>query len=181
MEAVSVSGFLQKMNTQLSWAERLALRVEQKLPLSYISWLVIYGIALLALLPPLISLGVGTGWSVFEYATVGFYAAKPFSAEITLLINLFCTLLGWFFCSWSILLCRCLRSHWRGAAYAAPCPLWISGCILLAQLALLGVALYLLTFADGLFWSLLPLIFIALLASLRRRISQPETTSPPRW
>lgn len=167
------------MNTRLSWAERLALKIEQKLPLSRTGWLVVYGIALLAILPIMINLGLGTGWSAFAYATEGFYASKPFSAETTLLINLLCTLLGWFFCCWVILLCRSLRSHWRGTAYAAPCPLWISGCVLLAQLTLLGVALSLLT-AGGLFWSLLPLIFIALLASLRHRISQPETTSPPR-
>ena len=168
------------MNHRLSWAERLALKIERKLPLGHIGWLVVYGIALLVLLPVMANLGLGTALVAIAYATEGFYATKPFSAEITLLINLFCTLLGWFFCSWSILLCRCLRSHWRGEAYAAPCPLWISGCILLAQLALLGVALSLLTAADGFFWSLLPLIFIALLASLRRRISQSETTSPPR-
>ena len=160
------------MKTHMTWVEGVALLVEKKLPLGFIGWLVVYGIALLAILPIMINLGLGTGWSAFDYASAGFYAAKPFSAETTLLINLFCTLLGWFFCCWSILLCRCLRSHWRCAAYAAPCPLGISGCILLAQLALLGVALCLLTTASGLFWSLLPLILIALLAGLRSRISQ---------
>lgn len=159
------------MNTRLSWAERLALKIEQKIPLSRTGWLVVYGIALLAILPIMINLGLGTGWSAFAYATEGFYASKPFSAETTLLINLLCTLLGWFFCCWVILLCRSLRSHWHCAAYVAPCPLGISGCVLLAQLTLLGVALCLLT-AGGLYWSLLPLILIALLASLRHRISQ---------
>ena len=159
------------MKTHMTWVEGVALLVEKKLPLGRIGWLVVYGIALLAILPIMINLGLGTGWAAFAYASEGFYAAKPFSAETTLLINLFCTLLGWFFCCWSILLCRCLRSHWCCAAYAAPCPLGISGCVLLAQLALLGVALCLLT-AGGLYWSLLPLILIALLACLRRRISQ---------
>ena len=99
------------MNTQLSWAERLALKVEQKFPLGSLGWLVVYGIALLALLPAVGNLGLGTGIVLYGYATEGFYASKPFSAETTLLINLLCTLLGWFFCSWVILLCRCLRSH----------------------------------------------------------------------
>ena len=159
------------MKTHMTWVEDVALLVEKKLPLGHIGWLVVYGIALLAILPIMINLGLGTGWAAFGYAIGGLYAANPFSAETTLLINLLCTLLGWFFCCWSILLCRCLRSHWCYAAYAAPCPLGISGCILLAQLALLGVALCLLT-AGGLYWSLLPLILIALLACLRRRISQ---------
>lgn len=171
MVAFFVSGINHPMNTRLSRSECLALKIEQKLPLSRTGWLVVYGIALLALLPIMINLGLGTGWSAFAYATEGFYAAKPFSAETTLLINLLCTLLGWFFCCWVILLCRSLHSHWCCAAYAAPCPLGISGCILLAQLALLGVALCLLT-TGGLYWSLLPLILIALLACLRHRISQ---------
>lgn len=159
------------MKTHMTWVEGVALLVEKKLPLGHIGWLVVYGIALLAILPIMINLGLGTGWSAFAYATEGFYAAKPFSAETTLLINLLCTLLGWFFCCWVILLCRSLHSHWHGTAYEAPCPLWISGCVLLAQLALLGIALCLLT-AGGLYWSLLPLILIALLACLRSRISQ---------
>ena len=159
------------MKTHMTWVEGVALLVEKKLPLGHIGWLVVYGIALLALLPIMINLGLGTGWLVFGYAIGGFYASKPFSAETTLLINLLCTLLGWFFCCWSILLFRCLRRYWNFAEYEAPCPLGISGCILLAQLALLGVALCLLT-AGGLFWSLLPLILIALLAGLRHRISQ---------
>jgi hypothetical protein len=159
------------MKTHMTWVEGVALLVEKKLPLGHIGWLVVYGIALLAILPIMINLGLGTGWSAFAYATEGFYAAKPFSAETTLLINLFCTLLGWFFCCWSILLFRCLRRYWNFAEYEAPCPLWISGCVLLGQLTLLGVALCLLT-AGGLYWSLLPLILIALLAYLRRRISQ---------
>lgn len=159
------------MKTHMTWVEGVALLVEKKLPLGHIGWLVVYGIALLAILPIMTNLGLGTGWVAFAYATEGFYAAKPFSAETTLLINLFCTLLGWFFCCWSILLFRCLRRYWNFAEYEAPCPLWISGCVLLAQLALLGVALCLLT-AGGLYWSLLPLILIALLACLRHRISQ---------
>ena len=171
MVAFFVSGINHPMNTRLSRSECLALKIEQKLPLSRIGWLVVYGIALLAILPIMTNLGLGTGWSAFAYATEGFYAAKPFSAETTLLINLLCTLLGWFFCCWVILLCRSLHSRWCCAAYAAPCPLGISGCILLAQLALLGVALCLLT-TGGLYWSLLPLILIALLACLRSRISQ---------
>ncbi|MBQ5665190.1 MAG: hypothetical protein IIV41_04905 [Akkermansia sp.] len=159
------------MKTHITWVEGVALLVEKKLPLGHIGWLVVYGIALLAILPIMINLGLGTGWTAFAYASEGFYASKPFSAETTLLINLFCTLLGWFFCCWSILLFRCLRRYWNFAEYEAPCPLWISGCVLLAQLALLGVALCLLT-AGGLYWSLLPLILIALLACLRHRISQ---------
>lgn len=159
------------MKTHMTWVEGVALLVEKKSPLGHIGWLVVYGIALLAILPIMINLGLGTGWAAFAYATEGFYASKPFSAETTLLINLFCTLLGWFFCCWVILLCRSLHSHWCCAAYEAPCPLGISGCILLAQLALLGVALCLLT-TGGLYWSLLPLILIALLACLRHRISQ---------
>ena len=159
------------MNHRLSWAERLALKIERKLPLGSIGWLVVYGIALLALLPAMANLGLGTALAAIAYATEGFYAVKPFSAETTLLINLLCTLLGWFFCSWAILLCRCIRSHWSCAEYKVPCPLWISGCVLFAQLTLLGVALCLLT-AGGLYWSLLPLILIALLAYHRRRISQ---------
>lgn len=159
------------MKTHMTWVEGVALLVEKKLPLGFIGWLVVYGIALLAILPIMINLGLGTGWAAFAYASEGFYASKPFSAETTLLINLLCTLLGWFFCSWSILLCRCLRRYWNFAEYEAPCPLGISGCVLLAQLALLGVALCLLT-AGGLYWSLLPLILIALLACLRHRISQ---------
>ena len=159
------------MKTHMTWVEGVALLVEKKLPLGRTGWLVVYGIVLLAILPIMINLGLGTGWAAFAYATEGFYASKPFSAETTLLINLLCTLLGWFFCCWVILLCRSLHSHWCCAAYAAPCPLGISGCIRLAQLALLGVALRLLT-TGGLYWSLLPLILIALLACLRHRISQ---------
>lgn len=158
------------MNNRLSWAEHLALKIERKLPLGRTGWMVVYCIALLALLPAIVNLGLGTGIVLCGYATDGFYASKPFSAETTLLINLLCTLLGWFFCSWGILLCRCIRSHWSCAEYKAPCPLWFSGCVLLAQLTLLGVALCLLT-AGGLYWALLPLILIALLACLRRRIS----------
>ena len=114
------------MNTQLSWAERLALKVERKFPLGRLGWLVVYGIALLALLPTLMSLGLGTGLVICAYATEGLYSLNDLSPVQTLLWNLSCSLLGWFFCSWVILLCRCLRSHWLCAEYEARCPLWIS-------------------------------------------------------
>ena len=158
------------MNTQLSWAERLALKVERKFPLGRLGWLVVYGIALLALLPTLMSLGLGTGLVICAYATEGLYSLNELSPVQTLLWNLSCSLLGWFFCSWVILLCRCLRSHWLCAEYEAPCPLWISGCVLLAQLALLAVALYLT--GKGALWSILPVLLIVLLVYLRRRICQ---------
>ena len=160
------------MKTHMTWVEGVALLVEKKLPLGRIGWLVVYGIALLAILPIMINLGLGTGWAAFAYASEGFYASKPFSAETTLLINLLCTLLGWFFCCWSILLFRCLRRYWNFTEYEAPCPLWISGCVLLAQLALLAVMLVIILTWGGSLSFILPLILIALLACLRRRISQ---------
>lgn len=158
------------MNTQLCWAERLTLRIEHKLSLSRTGWLVVYGITLLALLPTLMSLGMSTGLMFCAYATEGFYSLNELSPVQTLLWNLSCCLLCWFLCSCVILLCRCLRSHWYSYEYEAPCPLWISGCVLQAQLALLAVALYL-TGAGGL-WSVLPVALIVLLVYLRRRICQ---------
>ena len=76
------SRFHTQMNTQLSWAERLALKVERKFPLGRLGWLVVYGIALLALLPTLMSLGLGTGLVICAYATEGLYRSEEHTSEL---------------------------------------------------------------------------------------------------
>ena len=48
------------MNTRLSWAERLALKVGHQFPIGHSGWLVVYGIALLALLPAIANT---SGWA----------------------------------------------------------------------------------------------------------------------
>lgn len=154
------------MKTRITWFEGVALLVEKKFPIGHGPWKIIYLIAIIALLPSVLNLGLGTGMAAWGYATEGLYASPPFSAENTLIINLLSTVLGWFLCSWLVLVWRLFQSHRKCVPYTSPCYLWISGAVVLAYQALAMVAIILAR--SSTFGSLVPVLLILLLHYLHK-------------
>lgn len=156
------------MNTHITWLEGVALLVEKKFPIGHGPWKIAYLIAVIALLPSVLNLGAGTGAALCSYAAEGFYGSTPFTPGQTLLINLGCTLLGWFLSSWLVLAWRLFRSHSKRLSYTSPCCLWISGAVVLADLMLVMVAIHLAR--DTTFGSLVPVLLILLLHYLHKTL-----------
>ena len=82
------------MKTRITWFEGVALLVEKKFPIGHRPWMIAYLVAIIALLPSVLNLGIGTGMAAWGYATEGLYASPPFSAENTLIINLLSAVLA---------------------------------------------------------------------------------------
>lgn len=158
------------MKTRITWFEGVALLVEKKFPIGHRPWMIAYLIAMLALLPSVLNLGIGTGMAACGYATQGLFASHPFSAGTTLLINLFCTALGWFLCSWLVLVWRLFQCHRKEVPYTSPCYLWISGAVLLAYQVLAVVAVFLARSTT--FGSLIPVLLILALHYVHKTISR---------
>ena len=158
------------MKPRITWFEGVALLVEKKFPIGHGPWHLIYLIAIIALLPSVLNLGIGTGMAVYGYAIGGFYASSSFSAEKTLLINLLCTALGWFLCSWLVLVWRLFQCHRKEVPYTSPCYLWISGAVLLAYQVLAVVAVFLARSTT--FGSLIPVLLILALHYVHKTISR---------
>ena len=158
------------MKTRITWFEGVALLVEKKFPIGHGPWHLIYLIAIIALLPSVLNLGLGTGMAVYGYAIGGFYASSSFSAEKTLLINLLCTALGWFLCSWLVLVWRLFQCHRKEVPYTSPCYLWISGGVLLACISLAVVAIFM-SQASTLS-GVLPVLLILIIRHLHKRCSR---------
>ena len=128
------------MNTRLTWLERMALSVEQRFPIGHGPWSVVYLIAAAALLPSVLILSVGTGLALLAHLSEGLYTSDGHSETTVLLINLFCTALGCFFCSWWVMVLRLWRSHWQEVTYRPSCVLWLAGLVVQAELALGTIA-----------------------------------------
>ncbi len=156
------------MRTRITWFEGVALLVEKKFPIGHGPWKIIYLIAIIALLPSVLNLGLGTGMAAYAYATKGLYASPPFSAENTLLINLISTALGWFLCSWLVLVWRLFQSHRKEVPYTSPCYLWISGAVILAYQVLAMVAIILARSTT--FGSMIPVLCILALHYVHKTI-----------
>ena len=114
------------MKTRITWFEGVALLVEKKFPIGHGPWMVAYLIAMIALLPSVLSLSLGTGVVAYAYATGGLYSQGGFSEAGTLLWNVAATALSWFLCSWLVLTWRMFRAHRKGEPYTSPCYLWLS-------------------------------------------------------
>lgn len=158
------------MKTRITWFEGVALLVEKKFPIGHGPWMIAYLIAMLALLPSVLNLGIGTGMAACGYATQGLFASQPFSAGTTLLINLFCTVLGWFLSSWLVLVWRLFQCHRKEVPYTSPCYLWISGAVLLAYQVLAVVAVFLARSTT--FGSMIPVLLILALHYVHKTISR---------
>ena len=156
------------MKTRITWFEGVALLVEKKFPIGHGLWHLIYLIAIIALLPSVLNLGIGTGMAACGYATQGLFASAPFSAGTTLLINLFCTALGWFLSSWLVLVWRLFQCHRKEVPYTSPCYLWISGAVLLAYQVLAVVAVFLARSTT--FGSMVPVLLILALHYVHKTI-----------
>ena len=156
------------MKTRITWFEGVALLVEKKFPIGHGPWMIAYLVAIIALLPSVLNLGLGTGMAAYGYAIAGLYASKPFSPEKTLFINLFCTALGWFLSSWLVLVWRLFRCHLKEVPYTSPCYLWISGAVLLAYQVLAVVAVFLARSTT--FGSMVPVLLILALHYVHKTI-----------
>ena len=156
------------MKTRITWFEGVALLVEKKFPIGHGPWVIAYLIAMLALLPSVLNLGIGTGMAACGYATQGLFASHPFSAGTTLLINLLCTVLGWFLSSWLVLVWRLFQCHRKEVPYTSPCYLWISGAVLLAYQVLAVVAVFLARSTT--FGSMVPVLLILALHYVHKTI-----------
>ena len=157
------------MKMRITWFEGVALLVEKKFPIGHGPWMIAYLVAIIALLPSMLNLGIGTGMAACGYATQGLFASAPFSAGTTLLINLFCTALGWFLSSWLVLVWRLFQCHRKEVPYISPCYLWISGAVVLADLALVMVGI--LMAQRSTFGAVLPVASILILRYLHKRLS----------
>ena len=62
------------MSTRLTWLERMAMGVEQRFPIGHDAWKIIYLIAMVALLPSVLILSLGTGVVAFAHLTRGLYS-----------------------------------------------------------------------------------------------------------
>ena len=156
------------MKTRITWFEGVALLVEKKFPIGHGPWMIAYLVAIIALLPSVLNLGIGTGMAACGYATQGLFASAPFSAGTTLLINLFCTALGWFLSSWLVLVWRLFQCHRKEVPYTSPCYLWISGAVLLAYQVLAVVAVFLARSTT--FGSMVPVLLILALHYVHKTI-----------
>ena len=156
------------MKTRITWFEGVALLVEKKFPIGHGPWMIAYLVAIIALLPSVLNLGIGTGMAACGYATQGLFASHPFSAGTTLLINLFCTALGWFLSSWLVLVWRLFRCHLKEVPYTSPCYLWISGAVVLTYQALAMVAIILARSTT--FGSMVPVLIILALHYVHKTI-----------
>ncbi len=157
------------MKTRITWFEGVALLVEKKFPIGHGPWMVAYLIAMIALLPSVLSLSLGTGVVAYAYATGGLYSQGGFSEAGTLLWNVAATALGWFLCSWLVLTWRMFRAHRKGEPYTSPCYLWLSGAVVLADLALVMVGILLAQ--NTTFGAVLPVACILVLHFLHKRLS----------
>lgn len=155
------------MVARLTWLERMALSVEQRFPIGHGPWSVVYLIAAAALLPSVLILSAGTGMVVLAYMREGLYASDGCPAGFTLGINIFCTLLGWFFCSWWVMVLRLWHSHRRKQPYSSRCVLWVSGLVVTAELALAIISL--ITLSTGAGWAALPACLMLLIGYLFKR------------
>ena len=156
------------MKTRITWFEGVALLVEKKFPIGHGPWMVAYLIAMIALLPSVLSLSLGTGVVAYAYATGGLYSQGGFSEAGTLLWNVAATALGWFLCSWLVLTWRMFRAHRKGEPYTSPCYLWISGAVILAYQVLAMVAIILARSTT--FGSLIPVLLILALHYVHKTI-----------
>ena len=156
------------MKTRITWFEGVALLVEKKFPIGHGPWMIAYLVAIIALLPSVLNLGIGTGMAACGYATQGLFASAPFSAGTTLFINLFCTALGWFLSSWLVLVWRLFQCHRKEVPYTSPCYLWISGAVLLAYQVLAVVAVFLARSTT--FGSMVPVLIILALHYVHKTI-----------
>ena len=89
--------------------------MEKKFPIGHGPWMVAYLIAMIALLPSVLSLSLGTGVVAYAYATGGLYSQGGFSEAGTLLWNVAATALGWFLCSWLVLVWRLVPEPPQGS------------------------------------------------------------------
>ena len=153
--------------------EGVALLVEKKFPIGHGPWMLAYLVAIIALLPSVLNLGIGTGMAACGYATQGLFASAPFSTGTTLLINLFCTALGWFLSSWLVLVWRLFQCHRKEVPYTSPCYLWISGAVLLAYQVLAVVAIILAR--SSTFGSLVPVLLILALHYVHKTLSRLQS------
>ena len=158
------------MKTRITWFEGVALLVEKKFPIGHGPWMVAYLIAMIALLPSVLSLGLGTGVVAYAYATEGLYSQGGLSEGMTLLWNVAATALGWFLCSWLVLVWRMFQAHRKGEPYTSPCYLWISGAVVLADLTLVMVGVLLAQ--NTTFGAVLPVVCILILRYLHKSISR---------
>ena len=161
------------MKTRITWFEGVALLVEKKFPIGHGPWMIAYLVAIIALLPSVLNLGIGTGMAACGYATQGLFASAPFSAGTTLLINLFCTALGWFLSSWLVLVWRLFQCHRKEVPYTSPCYLWISGAVLMAYQVLAVVAIILAR--SSTFGSLVPVLLILALHYVHKTLSRLQS------
>ena len=161
------------MKTRLTWFEGVALLVEKKFPIGHRPWMIAYLIAIIALLPSVLNLGIGTGMAAWGYATEGLYASPPFSAENTLIINLLSAVLAWFLCSWLVLVWRLFQSHRKCVPYTSPCYLWISGAVLMAYQVLAVVAIILARSTT--FGSMVPVLLILGLHYAHKTLSRLQS------
>ena len=72
------------MKTRITWFEGVALLVEKKFPIGHGPWTLAYLIAIFALLPSVLCLGLGTGIVAYTYATEGLYSQGGISEAMTL-------------------------------------------------------------------------------------------------
>ena len=158
------------MKTRITWFEGVALLVEKKFPIGHGPWMLAYLIAIIALLPSVLSLGLGTGVVAYAYATEGLYSQGGLSEGMTLLWNVAATALGWFLCSWLVLVWRMFQAHRKCEPYTSPCSLWISGAVVLADLALVMVGVLLAQ--NTTFGAVLPVVCILILRYLHKSISR---------
>ncbi len=79
------------------------------------------------------------------------------------------TALGWFLCSWLVLVWRRFRSLRKEVPYTSPCYLWISGGVVLADLALVMVGI--LMAQHSTFGAVIPVVCILVLRFLHKRLS----------
>ena len=156
------------MNARITWFEGVALLVEKRFPIGHSPWKIAYLIALIALLPSVLNLGLGTGIAACAYATEGFYATPPFTPGKTLLFNMVCTLLGWFLSSWLVLVWRLLQCHRKSESYTSPCNLWISGAIVLLYQVLAMAAVF--QARSTTFGSIIPVLLILVLHYLHKTL-----------
>lgn len=152
------------MNTRLTWLERMALSVEQRFPIGHWPWAVVYLIAAAALLPSVLILSIGTDLALLAHLTEGLYTSDGHSETAVLLINLFCTALGCFFCSWWVMALRLWRSHRQVAAYRPSCVLWLAGLVVQAELALGTIAVV--TVGTARQWTATPVCLMLLIGYL---------------
>ncbi len=129
-----------------------------------------YLIAIIALLPSVLSLSLGTGIVAYAYATGGLYSQDGHSEDMTLLFNVVATALGWFLRSWLVLVWRLFQSHRKEVPYTSPCYLWISGAVVLADLALVMVGI--LMAQKSTFGAVFPVVCILVLRYVHKSISR---------